>query len=108
MLSVNQIHSKILEYVGNNPGCGAAEIVVNAKLSDPDCSLDLPIVLETMVDKGELTQIDYSVPNGTFKSIYFLHQANIYCERHGNTVLLRSNGVLLNHFPPNTKMKITR
>lgn len=73
MKSTYQISDSILHFVKDNPGCSATQICNGVIGSDEDYYVDLPVLLEDLVDGGKLIEVEYILENCPHKmqSAYF-------------------------------------
>lgn len=79
MLSEKQIVNNIIKYLKFSPGASIIDVLVDGLKYDESYSLDLPMLMEDLVDTGSLIQIEYSIPKNYsyFKSCYFARSSII-------------------------------
>lgn len=78
MIAKGDVNTKITEFVGKHPGCTAIEMVVGVGFGE-DFAVDIPVVLETLINEGSLVEVEYVVPLMTYrvKSLLFPKGTNI-------------------------------
>lgn len=109
-LSTTQIKDRLLAYVEEHPGCTAIELAIKANIADETHSLDLPILLETMVNFGELSELAYMTPSfiDTVKTVYFPNNSNVSLSATKEGINVRCDDELKLLLPKNTKTLFIR
>ena len=89
IMSKDGIKSSIIDFVSKQPGCTPIELVCGIAFGE-NFAVDVPVLLEKLVDEGSLIEVEYVLPTMDYrtKSILFPKNSDIEIQKDGNTILI--------------------
>lgn len=104
IIAKDDLNSKITEFVGKHPGCTAIEMVVGVGFGE-NFTLDIPVMLETLINEGSLIEVEYVMPRMEYrvKTLLFPKGTNIVVAKDANGINV--SGKIL---PLGTKLTIRK
>ncbi len=108
-MSKDGIKSSILAFVSTRPGCTAIELVVGVGFGE-NFALDIPVLLEKLVDEGSLVEVEYTLPSMSYrtKSILFPKGSNLMITKDDNGINLICPTSANKVFPLGTTIRIIK
>jgi hypothetical protein len=93
IMSKDGIKSSILQFVSQRPGCTPIELVCGIAFGE-NFAVDVPVLLETLVDEGSLIEVEYVLPTMDYrtKSILFSKGSEIEIVKEANKIIVFGSG----------------
>lgn len=83
-LSTEQIKTRILEFFNARPGSSQIEVMLGAGINGENFHLDLPTLMDALVEAGELVEVTYVFPSTSYVlSIYYPKTGTITISPNG-------------------------
>lgn len=89
IMSKDGIKSSMIEFVTQHPGCTAIELVCGIGFGE-NFAVDVPVLLEKLVDDGSMIEVEYILPTMSYrvKSILFPKGSDIEFSKDTNISLV--------------------
>src|SRR5690242_14913621 len=67
IIAADDLKKRVTEFVDKNPGCTAIEMIVGMKFGG-DFAVDMPIMIERLVNDGSLIEVEYVQSNMDYRT----------------------------------------
>ena len=111
IMSKDGIKTSIIDFVSKRPGCTPIELVCGIAFGE-NFAVDVPVLLEKLVDEGSLIEVEYVLPTMDYraKSILFSKGSDIEIVKEADKIIVfgGDNEVGGKELPLGTKITINK